>query len=172
MARAARRTGLELTLHITGLVWHHPVTARLRGGMVAVSGVFLAVALATYNVTDSSLNAASPDPVTNALGPTGATLADICIQSLGLAAGVAALLMVLLGLYRAVTPHPNETRRIVRLRALSGLLGLLALAAVLATPQPQRSGPWPGVLADFGAMVCCPVWRGFWPMPICPQRDS
>ncbi|MEI6441496.1 MAG: DNA translocase FtsK 4TM domain-containing protein, partial [Alphaproteobacteria bacterium] len=141
MARAARKTGLELTLHIAKLAWRHPTTARLRGGLVAVSGVFLAVALATYNVADSSLNASSPDPIGNALGAPGATLADLWIQSLGLAAGVAALLMVLLGLHRAVTPHPNETRQHVRLRALIGALGLLALAALLAaSPAPKI---WP-----------------------------
>ena len=141
MARAARKTGLELTLHIAKLAWRHPTTARLRGGLVAVSGVFLAVALATYNVADSSLNASSPDPIGNALGAPGATLADLWIQSLGLAAGVGALLMVLLGLHRAVTPHPNETRQHVRLRALIGALGLLALAALLAaSPAPKI---WP-----------------------------
>ncbi len=141
MARAARKTGLELTLHIAKLAWRHPTTARLRGGLVAVSGVFMAVALATYNVADPSLNASSPDPIGNALGAPGATLADLWIQSLGLAAGGAALLMVLLGLHRAVTPHPNETRQHVRLRALIGALGLLALAALLAaSPAPKI---WP-----------------------------
>ena len=30
MARAARKTGIELGLHIAGLAWGHPATARLR----------------------------------------------------------------------------------------------------------------------------------------------
>ena len=38
MARAARKTGLELGLHIAGLAWTNPTTARLRGGVIAASG--------------------------------------------------------------------------------------------------------------------------------------
>jgi S-DNA-T family DNA segregation ATPase FtsK/SpoIIIE len=141
MARTARKRGLELGLHIAGLAWGHPTTARLRGGMVAAFGVCFAVALATYNVSDPSLNAASEANPVNALGAPGATLADFGIQSMGLAAGVAALLMVLFGLYRVVSPHPDETRGRVRLRALVGVLGLLALAALLAAPP--KPSIWP-----------------------------
>ncbi|HEX5378049.1 MAG TPA: DNA translocase FtsK 4TM domain-containing protein, partial [Phenylobacterium sp.] len=141
MARSARKRGLELGLHIAALAWGHPTTARLRGGMVAAFGVCFAVALATYNVTDPSLNAVSTAAPANALGGAGATLADFGVQSLGLAAGVAALLMVLFGLYRAVSPHPDETRGQVRLRAIVGVLGLLALAALLAAPPAP--GMWP-----------------------------
>jgi len=68
---------------------------------------------------------------------------------MGLSAGVAALLMVLLGLYRAVTPHPNETRRQVRLRALIGALGLMALAGFLAAPPAPRSWPLARGLGGF-----------------------
>jgi S-DNA-T family DNA segregation ATPase FtsK/SpoIIIE len=141
MARTARKRGLELGLHIAGLAWGHPTTARLRGGMVAAFGVCFAVALATYNVSDPSLNAASDASPVNALGAPGATLADFGIQSMGLAAGVAALLMVLFGLYRVVSPHPDETRGQVRLRAVVGLVGLLALAALLAAPP--KPAIWP-----------------------------
>ncbi|MFZ3005233.1 MAG: DNA translocase FtsK 4TM domain-containing protein, partial [Phenylobacterium sp.] len=123
MARVARKTGLELGLHIAGLAWTHPTTARLRGGVIAACGAAFAVALATYNAADPSLNAASPFVPANALGGPGATAADIGIQSLGLAAGVAALLMVLFGLYRAVSARPDETRGQVRLRAAIGTLG-------------------------------------------------
>jgi S-DNA-T family DNA segregation ATPase FtsK/SpoIIIE len=141
MARTARKRGLELGLHIAGLAWGHPTTARLRGGMVAAFGVCFAVALATYNVSDPSLNAATGATPVNALGAPGATLADFGIQSMGLAAGVAALLMVLFGLYRVVSPHPDETRGQVRLRAIVGLFGLLALAALLAAPP--KPAIWP-----------------------------
>ncbi len=141
MARTARKRGLELGLHIAGLAWSHPTTARLRGGLVAVSGVVLAVALATYNVGDPSLNAVSDATITNALGGPGAALADMGVQSLGLAAGAAALLMVLFGLHRVVSPDPDLGRGEVRLRAAIGLLGLLALAALLAAPPAP--GFWP-----------------------------
>jgi S-DNA-T family DNA segregation ATPase FtsK/SpoIIIE len=141
MARAARKTGLELGLHIAGLAWSHPTTARLRGGVVAVSGVCLAVALATYNAGDPSLNAVSASLPVNALGSPGAALADLGVQSLGVAAGGAALLMVLFGLDRVISPAPDQTRGQVRLRALAGVVGLIALAGVLALP-PSPAG-WP-----------------------------
>ena len=149
MARVARKTGLELGLHIAGLAWTHPTTARLRGGVIAASGAALAVALATYNAADPSLNAASPFAAANALGGPGATAADIGIQSLGLAAGVAALLMVLFGLYRAVSARPDETRGQVRLRAAIGTLGLLALAGLLAAPPAPAAWPLAKGLGGF-----------------------
>jgi S-DNA-T family DNA segregation ATPase FtsK/SpoIIIE len=149
MARAARKTGLELGLHIAGLAWSHPTTARLRGGLVAASGVALAVALATYNSADPSLNAASLTRPVNALGGVGATLADVGVQSLGLCAGVAALLMVMFGLYRAVSPEPDLTRGHVRRRALIGVLGLLALAGLLAAPPAPSAWPLAKGLGGF-----------------------
>ena len=81
MARAARKTGLELGLHVAGLAWGHPAIARLRGGILAAAGIALVVALATYNAADPSLNAASAIAPTNALGGPGATAADIGVQS-------------------------------------------------------------------------------------------
>ena len=67
MARVARKTGMELVLHIARLAWIHPATARLRGGVVAAFGVALAASLATYNIDDPSLNVASARPPTNAI---------------------------------------------------------------------------------------------------------
>ena len=149
MARAARKTGVELGMHIAGLAWSHPATARLRGGMVAAAGIALIIALATYNAADPSLNAASALPPTNALGAPGATAADVGIQSLGLAAGVGALLMVVFGLGRATTPQPDLTRRKVRLRAAIGLLGVMALAGLLSAPPAPAAWPLAKGLGGF-----------------------
>ena len=44
MARAARKTGVELGMHIAGLAWSHPATARLRGGIVAATTVSVGAA--------------------------------------------------------------------------------------------------------------------------------
>ncbi|CAN7153086.1 DNA translocase FtsK 4TM domain-containing protein [Phenylobacterium sp. LjRoot164] len=149
MARAARKTGVELGMHIAGLAWSHPATARLRGGIVAAAGLALIIALATYNAADPSLNAASALSPTNALGAPGATAADVGIQSLGLAAGVGALLMVVFGLGRATTPQPDLTRRKVRLRAAIGLLGVMALAGLLSAPPAPAAWPLAKGLGGF-----------------------
>ncbi|MBL8771680.1 MAG: DNA translocase FtsK 4TM domain-containing protein [Phenylobacterium sp.] len=141
MARVARKTGWELALHIGSLTWRHPATARLRGGVTAAFGVALAAAFATYNAADPSLNAASPLQPTNALGGGGAVLADIGVQSLGVAAGLLALLIVTVGLSRVADPDPDASRARLRLRAAIGTLGVLMLAGALAwAPVPAA---WP-----------------------------
>src|SRR6516162_675090 len=110
MARVARKTGMALVWHIAGLAWRHSTAARLRGGLTAAFGVALAVSCATYNVGDPSLNASTAAAPTNALGAPGAALADLGVQSLGLAAGLAALVMVVLGLSRAAAGDPGAGR--------------------------------------------------------------
>ncbi len=149
MARAVRKTGIELGLYIAGLIWSHPLAARTRGGMVAVTGLALAIAFATYNAADPSLNAASAHRPSNALGMPGATLADIGVQSLGFSAGMAALLMVLFGLGRAVSVQPDAARQVVRLRALVGTVGVLTLAGFLAAPSPPAAWPLAKGLGGF-----------------------
>lgn len=149
MARAARKTGMELFWHIAGLAWSHPSTARLRGGLTAAAGVAAAIAFATYNAADPSLNAAGPGAPQNALGGVGATLADIGVQSLGLGVALAALLMVVLGLSRVTAPEPDLTRGHIRLRALVGAVGVLALAGALALPAPPAAWPLAKGLGGF-----------------------
>jgi len=141
MARVARKTGGELVLHIARLTWSHPGTARLRGGVTAAFGAALAAAFATYNAADPSLNASGPTAPGNALGGGGAVMADIGVQSLGVAAGLAALLIVTCGLARVADPEPDLSRGRLRLRAAIGTLGVLALAGALAwAPTPAA---WP-----------------------------
>ena len=141
MARTARKTGMALVGHIASLAWSHPGTLRLRGGVTAAAGAVLAVAFATYNAADPSLNAAGPATPTNALGGPGATLADLGVQSLGLGCAFLALTVVVLGLCRAAASEPAASRGHLRLRALIGALGVLALAAALAWPAPPANWP-------------------------------
>jgi S-DNA-T family DNA segregation ATPase FtsK/SpoIIIE len=121
--------------------WAQPWSARFRGGVVTVVGAGLLLAVATYNAADPSLNAASATDASNALGGPGAALADILMQSLGLAGWGAALLMLVFGVTRAAQADPDGERRDLRLRAGAGTLGLLALAGLLsAAPRPAA---WP-----------------------------
>jgi S-DNA-T family DNA segregation ATPase FtsK/SpoIIIE len=149
MARTARKTGMALVAHIAGLAWSHPGTARLRGGCVAAAGAALAAAFATYNAADPSLNAATGLAPANALGGVGALVADIGVQSLGLACGALALTIVVLGLCRAAAPEPDVSRGQLRLRAVAGIAGALALAAVLAWPAPPAAWPLAKGLGGF-----------------------
>src|SRR3954468_18653773 len=149
MARTARKTGMALVWHIADLAWSHPGTARLRGGVVAATGAALAVAFATYNAADPSLNAAGPAAPTNALGGPGATLADLGVQSLGLACALVALTVVVLGLCRAAASDPAASRTHLRLRAVVGAAGILAFAAALAWPAPPAAWPLAKGLGGF-----------------------
>ncbi|WP_091735925.1 FtsK/SpoIIIE family DNA translocase [Phenylobacterium immobile] len=149
MARTARKTGLALVAHVVQLVWAHPATARARGVAVAAIGVCLAAACATYAPTDPSLNAASAASVSNILGPVGAVVADLGVQSLGLGAGVAAVLMVVLGLTRLATRQPDSGRGHLRARGLAGAAGVLALSGALALPAPPIAWPLAKGLGGF-----------------------
>jgi len=141
MARVARKTGMAWVLQIAGLTWSHPNTARMRGGFIAAAGVGLAAAFATYNAADPSLNAASPERAANVMGAPGAVVADLGVQSLGIACAFVALLMVVLGLSRVTAAEPSDSRAALRLRALTGLLGVLMLAGALAFPPPPAAWP-------------------------------
>jgi len=149
MARVARKTGMALVWHIAGLAWSHPATARLRGGVTAAAGAALAIAFLTYNAADPSLNAASVAQPTNALGAPGAVMADIGVQSLGIASALAVLAIVVLGLCRAASSEPAAGRLHLRLRALAGAAGVLALAAALAWPAPPVTWPLAKGLGGF-----------------------
>jgi len=136
MARAARRTGLEMAAELLVWGWTTPFSARLRGGLIAVAGVALIAAFATWNSADPSLNVASALPATNILRGPGAVLADMFVQSMGLAAWGLALLMVVFGLTRVADADPDVHRQGTRLRALAGTLGVFFLAGAIAAPPP------------------------------------
>src|ERR1700744_1915004 len=121
--------------------WEHPATARLRGGLVAAFGLVLIAAFASYRAADPSWNTSAAGPAHNLLGPPGAKLADAGIQSLGLAAWVAAALMVVAGLGRGSRRTPAAARGRTRLRALIGALGVLALAGLMALPPAPALWP-------------------------------
>jgi S-DNA-T family DNA segregation ATPase FtsK/SpoIIIE len=149
MARTARKTGLALAAHVALLAWSHPASARLRGALVAAAGVALAAALATYDAADPSLNAASGAPVGNILAGGGAIVADLGMQSLGLAACVWAALVVVLGLTRLATRKPDATRAHLRWRALAGGVGVIALSGAMALPAPPLAWPLAKGLGGF-----------------------
>src|SRR6266542_2567641 len=92
------------------------------GMLLVLASLLLLLALLTYNPGDASLNTAVAAPARNYLGHDGAVIADLLIQSIGLA--VYLLPAVLLGwAFRLMLQRP--------IRRLGRKLGLLLLALLL-----------------------------------------
>ena len=115
--------------------------------------------LATWSVHDPSLNNATRAAPRNLLGGWGAVVADLTIQSLGLASIILFLPLAAWGWHLVFRTTPN--RRRLRLLAWPASVILLA-AALAALPQP-KSWPLPnglgGIFGDFfmaGAHVIGP----------------
>jgi DNA segregation ATPase FtsK/SpoIIIE, S-DNA-T family len=105
--------------------------------------------LATWSVHDPSLNNATRAAPHNMLGGWGAVVADLTIQSLGLASIILFLPLAAWGWHLVFRTTPN--RRRLRLLAWPASVILLA-AALAALPQP-KSWPLPnglgGIFGDF-----------------------
>jgi len=118
-------------------------------GIISIAAA-LAAALATWSVNDPSLNHATGGPVRNALGAPGAIIADVLMQTIGLATAVFLVPLVLWG-WRLLTGHALG---IGRKRLFYWILGSgLSAGALAALPVPQ-SWPLPTGLGGFlGDMI-------------------
>jgi len=150
MPATARKTGSQLVMDAARGAWGHAASARLRGGLTAAVGGALALALASWRPDDPSLDASASGVAGNLLGGAGAVVADLGMQSLGLAAWVVAGLLLTLGLARAAHPEPHATRAQLRWRALAGVAGVFLLAGGLAgAAQPAI---WP-LASGLGGLI-------------------
>ncbi|WP_299173693.1 DNA translocase FtsK [uncultured Brevundimonas sp.] len=123
------------------ILWEAPFVVRFRGVLQALLATLLLIALVSWNPADPSLNAASSLPVTNWLGANGALFADLFMQSLGLAAWPAALLLVAFGLARAIGDALQQRLKPTPPKALAATGGTLALAAALAALAAPAAWP-------------------------------
>nr|WP_314122110.1 DNA translocase FtsK [uncultured Brevundimonas sp.] len=123
------------------ILWDAPFVVRFRGVLQALLAILLVVALMSWNPADASLNAASSRPATNWLGANGALFADLFMQSLGLAAWPAALLVIAFGLARAVGDAIQQRLKPTPLKALAATGGTLALSAALAALAAPAAWP-------------------------------
>jgi S-DNA-T family DNA segregation ATPase FtsK/SpoIIIE len=157
MAAAARRSASEVVLGAARGVWDHAASARFRGGLTAASGGALALALASWRPGDPSFDAASDGRAGNLLGGAGAGASDMLMQTLGLAAWLIAAMLLVLGVSRAMSHAPHQTRRALRWRAAAGVGGVLLLAGGLGGAAPPAI--WPlaaglgGLIGDLEAAV-------------------
>jgi S-DNA-T family DNA segregation ATPase FtsK/SpoIIIE len=151
----------ERIVETARFTWRAPLFARFRGGLTATLGAALIVAFASYDAADPSWNTAAGGEVRNLLGGFGATVADLALQSLGLAAWIGALTMTLFGLSRAADADPDASRGRQRLRALAVFVGVLTLAAVLSAPLPPKAWPLATGLGGFWGSGTLDLLAGF-----------
>ena len=141
MARAAkRRRGKGWRGRLASL-WTPVLRARLIGALVATLGVGIAVMLASYHAADPSLDAVSDGPTRNLLGPIGAEIADLAMQTLGLGAWAIALLLVQAGGSRMIDGRPPRIKSRLGLRVALGVIAVMAMAGAAAGPPPPASWP-------------------------------
>ncbi|MEM8988710.1 MAG: DNA translocase FtsK 4TM domain-containing protein [Pseudomonadota bacterium] len=132
---------------------------RCVGGAAFAASVFAAASLASYSVSDPTLNTATPREASNIMGFPGAAVADVALQSLGAAFVFVILAGGLWGL-RLFWSGPAERLgavgwgRIVAAPAALALLAGLAAAAPLPAWWPLRAGLG-GVVGDgvFGTLL-------------------
>ncbi|MTH97162.1 DNA translocase FtsK [Roseibium sp. RKSG952] len=129
-----------------------PIKRFLRRNLIALCGLGiiaiaagLAAALATWSVSDPSLNHATGAPVHNALGTPGAIISDVLMQTIGLATAVFLVPIVLWG-WRLVT---GKALRIRRRRILFWFVGTVLAAGALASLPIPESWPLPTGLGGF-----------------------
>ncbi|RZJ76092.1 MAG: cell division protein FtsK, partial [Brevundimonas sp.] len=144
------------------ILWDAPFVVRFRGVLQALLAALLVVALISWNPADPSLNASSSLAPTNWLGLNGALFADLFMQSLGLAAWPAVLLLIAFGLAGAIGDAIQQRLKPSPLKALSAMAGVLALSTALsALAQPAAwplasglGGLWGDAIVGLVRMAC------------------
>ena len=123
------------------ILWGAPIAVKFRGVLQALLAALLLAALISWNPADPSLNAASGAAPTNWLGLNGALFADLFMQSLGLAAWPAALLLIAFGLAAAIGDAIQQRLKPTPAKALSATGGVLALSAALSALAAPAAWP-------------------------------
>ena len=123
--------------------------AELGGLVLAIAGISLAIALATYSPADPSFDTAGTGPVRNIAGAPGADVADLLLQWFGLAGFVPAACM--LAWAWRIAAHRGLGSMTLRLAAL--FASLPAAAAVFAALPPLAGllAGWPSAAGPGGA---------------------
>ncbi len=168
MARSARPRGAALVAHTARQGWSSMPAARMRGGVIALTGVAMIGAMISYHAGDPSLDAAAGGAPANWLGVVGADIADIVLQPLGLAATAIPVVLLVGGVLRLLRGRSARRLRPVALRIAAALIGIVALAAALAAPAPPvlwpLAGGLGGMLGDsLLALALSPLDVAAWP---------
>ena len=121
--------------------------AGIFGFVLMVGGIALMAALVSYHADDPSLDTASLLPVRNWMGSWGADIADILLQSFGVAAGLTPACLLAWG-WRLISQQGIAG---VLIRFSAWLAAMPVLGAVLRALPSASNGaaPWP-VLSGLG----------------------
>jgi S-DNA-T family DNA segregation ATPase FtsK/SpoIIIE len=137
--------------------------AEIAGLGLAVAGIGMLLALATYNPRDPSLNTATSQHATNLAGPVGSVLADFLLQGFGVA-GVLPPLAMLVWAWRIAGRRGvgNPWFRIIytTLAVPTVAMALTIAAGSLAWPTPAGLGGAGGHLLTTTAMGASNGWMG------------
>jgi S-DNA-T family DNA segregation ATPase FtsK/SpoIIIE len=99
------------------------------GGTLVLLAIALALALASYNPADPSLNHATSRVATNLLGAFGSTFADLLLQSLGLGAALLLPLIAAIGVRVARGQALDRWRRYFAATFAAAVIAAVALGA-------------------------------------------
>ena len=130
--------------------------AELSGLALALAGVAMLVALASYNPRDPSMNTATSQHATNLVGPAGSVLADFLLQGFGVAGGLPALALIAWA-WRVATRR-GLSRPVLRVLAM--LLAVLAFATVFAMVPPHPAWPTSAGLGGAGGYLLSATFLG------------
>ncbi len=122
-------------------------SGELIGLALACAGLALLIALASYDPHDPSLNTASSRETRNLVGPLGAVVADLLLQSFGAAAALPGLTL-LVWAWRLVSRRGMGS---VAVRLASLLASIPVAAAVLASLASAGATGWPTLAGPGGA---------------------
>ncbi len=125
------------------------VLMRAGGAAMVLIGLWLVISLASFTISDPSLNTATAAPVQNLGGALGAAIADLLLQFIGGAAFLLPAPLAIWGAVAAMKGAPEEeTPSDFWLRIAAAPAAILAGAAFLATwPAPAD---WPYVVGVGG----------------------
>ncbi|MFN0023999.1 MAG: DNA translocase FtsK 4TM domain-containing protein [Parvularculaceae bacterium] len=141
-------------------LWRREAVARSGGAATALLGLWLALALASFSISDPSFNTATARAAQNWMGAPGAVLADLLLQFFGGAALLAIPPLMIWGAVAAIRGAgavPSEKTPLdVALRFALGPIAFALVAGALAlAPTPAT---WPfaaglgGLVGDAGGL--------------------
>ena len=137
--------------------------AKIAGLILLGIGIALAVSLMTWSIDDPSLTHATSGTARNWLGPMGAIVSDLMMQTLGLAA-VIALLPMLVWASQMLT---RQRMPRMKIKLLLAPLAVLLLAGALSSLPKLASWPlqhgFGGILGDFGHRLLAALLSGLNP---------